>query len=290
MKTWTGRLLTLAFAVAAPLAASAGSAQWRLAAEAPVTHKATLAAFVDERNGITAGYAGAMYVTHDGGKSWTSGTNSSACRFGLEFLPGGTAWTAGNMGHVRASRDGGVHWTVAASFGRSEPRHARHFSFVDAKRGLIASQEELGITDDAGESWTKLTVPPKAGMIAAVSLSDEGGAGRIRLLDENGDLWVSSDRGASWAQATSPLEKPVFESLTAPRAAMRFTPSGEGVLAAVLDEGEPKGHVYRTRDGGKTWQEEAVPGGLKPSVLTLSGDAKLITSFDQYTIRLYRAD
>lgn len=91
--------------------------------------------------------------------------------FGLEALPGGGAWTAGNMGHVRVSRDGGDHWTVAASFGRSEPRHARHLSFLDGRRGLIASQEELAITDDGG----------------------------------------------------SPLKVPVFESLTAPRAAMRFT-------------------------------------------------------------------
>ena len=283
------RLVALSLSLAAPLPAAAAPAQWRLAGEAQITHKATLAAFVDEKNGITAGYAGAMYVTHDGGKTWTPGVNSSACRFGLEALPDGAAWTAGNLGNVRASTDGGAHWTVAASFGRSEPRHARHLSFLDAKRGLIASQEELGLTADGGESWTKLAVPAKAGMIAAVSLSEEGGGLRIRLLDENGDLWVSADRGASWAQAPSPLGSPVFESLTAPRAAMRFTAAGEGVLAAILDEGGLKGHVYRTRDGGKTWQEEATPG-LQPSVLTLSSDARLLTSFDQYTVRLYRAN
>ena len=114
-------------------------------------------------------------------------------------------------------------------------------------------------------------------------------ASRIRLLDENGDLWVSANRGASWTQAQSPLKVPVFESLTAPRAAMRFTAAGDGVLAVIADEGGPKGHVYRTRDGGKTWAEEVVPG-LPASVLTVSTDAKLLTSFDQYTIRLYRAD
>ncbi len=282
------RALAVALALGAPLAAAAAP-QWRLVGEAPITHKATLAAFVDDRNGITAGYAGAMYVTHDGGKTWMPGANSSACRFGLEALPGGAAWTAGNLGHVRVSKDGGAHWTAAASFGRSEPRHARHFSFVDDRRGLIASQEELGLTEDGGESWASVAVPPKAGMLAAVSLSEEGGQLRIRLLDENGDLWTSSDRGASWAKAPSPLRSPVFESLTAPRAALRFASSGEGVLAVILDEAGPMGHVYRTRDGGKTWAEEAAPG-LKPSVLTLSSDGKLLTSFDQYTVRLYRAE
>lgn len=289
MNAQTIRLAALSFALGAPLAARGSPAQWRLVGEAPVSHRATVAAFGDEKNGVTAGYAGAMYVTRDGGKTWTPGTNSSACRFGLEVLPDGSAWTAGNLGHVRVSRDGGAHWAVAASWGRSEPRQARHFSFVDARRGLIASQEELAITADGGESWTNLAVPARAGMIAAVSLSEEAGALRIRLLDENGDLWASADRGASWMQAASPLKVPVFESMTAPRAAMRFTPAGEGVLAAIADEGGPRGHVYRTRDGGKSWQEEAAPG-FPVSVLTISSDARLLTTFDQYTIRLYRAD
>ncbi len=281
------RLVTLSVLLSIPLAGRA--AGWRLAGEIPVTHRATLAAVVDDRNGITAGYAGAMFVTHDGGKTWTPGVNSSACRFGLEALPGGAAWTAGNLGHVRVSKDGGEHWTAAATWGRSEPRQARHFSFVDANRGLIGSQEELAYTADAGESWTNLTVPAKAGMIAAVSLSEEAGALRIRLLDENGDLWASDDRGATWKAAPRPFQGPVFESMTAPRAAMRFTAGGEGVLAAMLDQGGPKAHVYRTRDGGKSWQEEAI-AGLPPSVVTLSSDGKLLTAFDQYTIRLYRAE
>lgn len=287
MKTSTVRLLALSLALGVPLASRATG--WRLAGEAPVTHKATVAAFVDEKNGVTAGYAGAMYVTHDGGKTWTPGMNSSACRFGLEVLPGGAGWTAGNQGNVRVSKDGGEHWSVGASWGRNEPRQARHLSFVDAKRGLIASQEELAITADGAESWTNLAIPPKAGMIAAVSLSEEAGGLRVRLLDEDGSLWLSDDRGATWKQAPSPVKGPVFESMTAPRATMRFTPAGEGVLAAILDEGGPNAHVYRTRDGGKSWQEEAV-GGLPPSVLTLSSDGKLLTAFDQYTIRLYRAE
>ena len=160
---------------------------------------------------------------------------------------------------------------------------------MDGKRGLIGSPEELAFTADGGESWTGLPVPAKVGMIAAVSLSEEAGALRVRLLDENGDLWTSDDRGATWAQLQRPFKAPVFESMTAPRAAMRFTPGGEGVVAVILDEGSPKGHVYRTRDAGKTWQEEPL-AGFPVSVVTLSSDGKLLTTFDQYTIRLYRAE
>jgi photosystem II stability/assembly factor-like uncharacterized protein len=284
----SSRLLLLSLAVL-PMLARAAPGQWKLAGEAPISHKASVAAFVDEQNGITGGYAGAMYLTRDGGKTWTPGVNSSACRFGLELLPGGMAWSAGNQGNVRASRDGGAHWQVAASFGRSEPRHARHLSFVDAQRGLIAAPEELGLTADGGESWKSVAVPPRGGMIAAAALSEEGGGLRIRVLDENGDLWLSADGGASWSQATSPVRTAVFESIAGPYAALRFA-GAEGALAAVQDEGNGvvRAHLYRTHDGGKTWGEDAVPGGLKGSVLTLSSDAKLLTTFDSTTLRLYR--
>jgi photosystem II stability/assembly factor-like uncharacterized protein len=287
MNTHAVRLIALSLALAAPFSSRAAS--WRVAREIKVEHSATLAAFIDDQNGITAGYAGQVFVTHDGGKTWSKAVNSSACRFGLEVLPGGAAWTAGNYGHVRVSKDGGEHWSPAASWGRNEPRQARHLSFVDAKRGLIGSQEEVAITADGGETWTNLAIPEKAGMIAAVSLSEEGGSLRIRLLDENGALWSSGDRGTTWTQAQSPVKGPVFESMTAPRAAMRFTPAGEGVLVAMVGETEPRGHVYRTGDGGKTWQEEA-SAELPASVVTISSDGKLLTAFDQYTIRLYRPE
>jgi photosystem II stability/assembly factor-like uncharacterized protein len=280
MTTRTLRLVALAAVLTGPLAARA--TQWRLVGEIPIKHTATVVAFQDDQNGITAGYAGTVFFTHDGGKSWTRAVNSSACRYGVEALPG-VAWTAGNYGHVRVSKDGGEHWSAAASW-----RKAQFLSFLDATRGLIASGDELAITADAGQSWTDLLPPAKAGPIAAVSLSEEAGVQRIRLLDENGALWLSDDRGASWAPAQSPLRSPVFQGV-GPHAAMRFTSTGEGVLAFMPDEIGSAGRIYRTRDGGRTWQEE-VTAGVPLSLVTLAADAKLLTSFDQHTIRLYRAE
>jgi photosystem II stability/assembly factor-like uncharacterized protein len=285
MTTRLSGLLLLALATFVPHAAAAAPA-WKLVSEAPITHKASVAAFLDEKNGITGGYAGAMYVTQDGGKTWSPGTNSSACRFGLEARPG-AAFTAGNHGHVRASKDGGAHWTSAASFGRQLPGHARFLSFVDAKRGVVASPSDLGLTADGGESWTKFDPPPEASAIAAVSLAEEGGALRLRVLDETGDLWLSLDGAKTWAQAPSPLRDPVMASMTTPWAALRFN-GPEGVLAAFLDEGLPKGHVYRTRDGGKTWAEDPVDK-LAIGSPNLSWDAKVLVTFDAQTLHVYHA-
>jgi photosystem II stability/assembly factor-like uncharacterized protein len=288
MTTSLPGVLALALTLAGPLAARAAPPRWTLLAESTVTHKASVAAFVDEKNGMTAGYAGTMYFTHDGGKSWSPAMNASACRFGLEARPG-AAFTVGNAGNVRASADGGEHWTVLAQFGRSEPGHARFLSFVDAKRGLVASPEDLGLTADGGNTWTRVAAPPRAGMVAAVSLSEEGGALLLRVLDENGALWLSGDAGKTWAQAASPLTSPVFESMTTPWAAMRFT-GAEGVLAAFVDEKSgPRGRVFRTRDGGKTWAEEQVQE-LKTGTPTFSYDGKLLVTFDTTTVHVYRVN
>ncbi len=282
----TSLAAALAIAAGAPRAAAAAPA-WRLAAEAPIAHKASVAAFVTTTQGYTAGYAGATYVTRDGGTTWTPAVNSSACRFGLEALPG-AAWSAGNGGDVRGSRDGGGRWTALGRFGRQEPGHARYLSFLDARRGLIASPTELGLTADGGETWTKLSPPADAGPIAAVSVAEEGGALRLRLLDEDGALWRSDDGGTAWTRAPSPLKKPVMESVATPWAALRFT-GAEGVLVAFEDDGGPKGHVYRSRDGGKTWTEDAAEG-LAVGTPNLSWDAKVLATFDGRKVRVYRVE
>ena len=280
-------LFAASLALAAPRGAAAAVPTWRLVAEAPVAHRASVAAFVDEQHGMTAGYAGATYFTRDGGQTWTPGANASACRFGLEARPG-VAWSAGNQGHVRASTDGGARWAALASFGRTEPGHARFLSFVDARRGLIATAYDLAITTDGGETWTKLAPPQEDVPIAAVSLAEEAGALRLRVLDEDGALWRSTDGGASWAKAASPLRKPVMESLTTPWAALRFN-GPEGVLAAFVDDGGPKGGVYRTRDGGKTWTEDAIEQ-LAVGTPNLSWDGRVLVTFDGRAVRVYRAE
>ena len=76
----------------------------------PLPHKATAIGFLNENFGITAGYAGEVHYTVDGGISWPLAANSSMCRFGLDILDDKVAWTIGNGGNVRLSKDGGRTW------------------------------------------------------------------------------------------------------------------------------------------------------------------------------------
>jgi photosystem II stability/assembly factor-like uncharacterized protein len=288
------RLAALLFALA-PLAPHAAAPGWTLVAELEPKHRVTVAAFLDERRGVTAGcdtglYVGAVFTTGDAGAAWTPAqvADPSSCRFGLELLPSGAAWSSGNGGDIRASVDGGQRWTRVADFGGTMPSQPRLLSFADGQRGAVATPGALGLTADGGKTWTRPALPKGAGRVAGLAVTAEGGAAVVRVLDDEGKLWLTRDAGATWTAAPSPLQDPVFDSSTGPQAALRVRPDGEGTLVVNLDsDGMPAARAWRTRDAGKTWTEEAIPG-LRPSVVTLSAGADLLTSFDMHVIRLYR--
>lgn len=292
----TARAAALGLALLAPPVARGGDAGWTLVSEVEVQHPTTVAAFFDERRGITGGcetpsYSGAVFTTSDAGKTWARGqvADASSCRFGLEALAPAGAWSCGNGGDVRASTDGGRTWTRLADFGGTMPSQPRLLSFADARRGAIATPRELGVTSDGGSSWARPALPAGAGRVVGISLTGEGAGTVLRLVGEEGRMWSSGNAGAAWTPAASPLQAEVYDSPSGPQVALRFLPGGEGVLAAIVDQdGVPAGHVYRTRDGGKTWAEEQLPGGLKPSVITLSSDGTILASFDSHVLRLYR--
>ncbi len=274
-----------AFVSLAPPSARAAPARWTLATEATFSHMATIAAFRDEQNGITGGMGGVMFFTHDGGKTWTQGQNESNCRWNLDMRPG-SAFSVGNRGNVRFSADDGATWTPGAQLVA-----AQAVSFLDARRGAAADPYSLGLTADGGQCWTKLDRPAQAADIFAVSLSERDGAEELRVLDAQGAIWLSADGGKKWTQAATPVKGSIVSSADAPRAAMRFQ-GAEGIVAVILDEkGGERGHVFRTRDGGRTWSEEEV-AGLVPGALNLSWDGRLLVVLQtvERKVRVYRAE
>lgn len=272
------RVVALALALA-PRATLAEPATWRLTREMAVGEGAMAVALLGGQ-GVAVGCPAPMHRTLDGGRNWSPSFQRERCGYGVEMAPG-LAVNAGNQGLVLRSTDGGVHWSQAGTLGQDlVPHHPRHLSFLDADRGLLASDLVLGLTLDGARTFRRLTPPPSQASFAAVSLGAQGGALVLRALDEAGALWRSDDEGRTWTAAPSPLRGRVVESVRGPVAALRFR-GAEGVLVAVLDDGDRgTGHVYRTRDGGATWVEERIEPGFGTAVVTLGFDGTTLVVLD----------
>ncbi|HYD41135.1 MAG TPA: hypothetical protein VEB43_09925 [Anaeromyxobacter sp.] len=292
--TVSGRLAPLVFSLALalpPLVTAAAPARWKLAREVPVPQGTVVVAFLDDQRTFSTGCPAPMHRSVDGGKSFSPGYARDLCRYGLEAVPG-LVVNVGGGGDVRLSPDVGVHYERGGTFGDAFPHHPRHVSFVDAKRGLVATDEEVGLTTDGGRTWQRLLPPEEAAPVAAVSLAEQRGQLVLRLLDVNGDLWRSGDGGRTWSGVATPLPKGVLPSTKGPTAALRFM-GAEGILAATLNEGGGlEGHVYRTTDGGKTWKEEGLSAPFQGAVVTLSVDGRILSAVDGAgtAVKVYRAE
>ena len=232
--------------------------RWRLTGEVPVTHGHG-GRLRGRRHGITAGYAGAMFVTQDSRKTWSPGTNF----LGLPLRPGGAAG--------RRRLDGREHRPRARLQGRRRP----------LDRGRLLRPERAAAC-----------APPVVPRREARADRLAGGAGhhrrRRRELDQGSRPGQGRDdrgrlalRGGSRQPPPAPStrrrplgQQPIVRQLGAgaepaeashlrvpdgARPAMRFTATSDGVLAVIADEAARR--VTSTdRDGGTTWAEEVVPG------------------------------
>ena len=229
---------------------------WKTIVKTNPSQKVTIAGFIDENFGITAGYGGTIGYTNDGGKKWNIGNNSSWCRFGLEILNKNKAWTSGNKGHNRITIDGGKNWEALTDFGNMEPNQCRYISFCNDTAGWLGSPDVLVKTSDGGKTWEKIDLPQGIDKILAINLSNfETGY----LLDINGIIYKTKDSGKTWGKISLNIDKNnyYFYPSKASSIIMKFM-GNHGVI--ILRQIKPKKQfiALHTNDGGKSWQDETI--------------------------------
>jgi photosystem II stability/assembly factor-like uncharacterized protein len=143
--------------------------------------------FADSEHGWAVGWLGTILRTADGGKNWVK-AQTPATLWSLDsvsFRNTKEGWVVGFGGQLLRSVDGGITWKEQTSPVRE---WLKSVACDGAGRWWVASDNEVLVSDDAGESWTRIPVErtvfvhqvlPARGSVWAV--------GQFGVLKQTGD-------------------------------------------------------------------------------------------------------
>ena len=170
---------------------------------------------------VAVGERGHILVSADAGRSWRqSPVPTRVTLTSVFFIDDRQGWAAGHDTTILRTRDGGATWqTVYADPERDAP--ILDLWFKNARQGLaVGAYGLILVTSDGGDSWQDQKLTVTGAYAAQTNT----------LLDEAGTPGLDLH----------------FNQLQA-------APAGQLYLAG---EG---GHLYRSDDGGKQWEQSPIP-------------------------------
>ena len=201
--------------------------------------------------------------TTDGGLHWTAGNISNFPDYNLVGIAplsatlcyGSIANFETGTSKVVKTTDGGITWTEQLSFDFGESfGFFADIYFFNANEGLVYGDQSDGYmtiftTQDGGNHWARV---PQANLPAALPgeasyiLSTEGVGNTFWTVSTVGRIWKTTDKGLHWNAYATDETYIEFSNLK-----MRDELHG---LWGV------HGELYRTSDGGITWEDVEYSG------------------------------
>ena len=144
----------------------------------------------------------------------------------------------------------------------------RSAQLIEGSTGLVIDNNALSLTTDGGHTWTGITPPgvPARTIRGVYFLNARDGWAVSSQLDDPSQLQISdtTNGGTSWQ--TSPLGSAngLFGDSQFIPAYIDFVNSMHGWVVALIASGSgvlPRGDLFRTTDGGATWQQSQMPLG-----------------------------
>ncbi len=211
-------------------------------------------------------------ATSRGGWTWQPRPTGVDARLrGLSAVNGSVAWVSGSGGTVLRTVDGGRSWQSVAPPDSSELEF-RDIEAFDARRAVLLAigpgeASRIYVTADGGAHWTlSFRNPDEQAFYDCISFFDRRRGlalsdpvnGRFRVLG-------TRDGGRSWRpvpEAGMPAALP---------GEFAFAASGTCLVTAgarhawFATGGGAQARVFRSRDGGRSWQAAATPVRSGPS-------------------------
>lgn len=209
-----------------------------------------------------------FFGCNGGLKEITTSTKTDE-RIHVAALAGTSAgFAVGYGGTVQYSDDGGKTWIAGKN--RSMCQFSLHV-LNDKTCFAAGNSSNVIMTDNGGKSWTRLSnIPTGRAKGISFTTKDEG------WVWTKSALYSTRNNGKSWQTVNLPADIKMIES-----AFLQST--GNGFLCG-LD-----GHVYRTRDGGRTWErtvryfdaeddtfKAVLAGGVQGTAIRFSGDEGIV--------------
>ncbi len=206
----------------------------------------------------------AAYVTSDGGANWKMihGSQlhaSTVCRPAFHPTDPLTIFAADGGNGLKVTHDGGLNWNKIGNL----PPNLRGEIAIDPDNPrllLAGAGTAVYRSRDAGATWTVCAGPE--GDPLAFHFDRNSPAGRRACFAATSKgIWRSPDGGETWAPRTSGLparEILSFSGGSDPRERVTLLYC---TVPSTLEGGRLTGGIYRSSDGGATWQS-AMGSGL----------------------------
>lgn len=169
-------------------------------------------------------------------------------------------WVAATSAGLFISDDDGKNWTGGPLLGRLDIASLR------SAGGLLlaATSSEVFASMDQGASWQTLKLPATLTTFSDVTVTSDMGI----LVVSHAGVFRSSDFGASWEQAKG----------LSPGQLTLISPGDSG--KTLLGTNSSTGVIFQSRDGGRTWRQDADTGYRLRRVEAVNGHLVGTTFFD----------
>ena len=233
-------LLALLVCLAALLIATPARAGWvEYDAGTPFTLNAVC--FTDASSGWAVGYNGGIFVTADGGKTWSPQTSGTTSPLNDVTFRSGIGWAFGGefaATWILTTTNGGGTWTPQA---HNPPAVFTSGDFTDSQHGWAVTTAGWAYrTSDGGTHWTGAATPAEDDW-ASLNDIDMIDATHGCIVGDYGYVLTTDDAGASWDVAASGVTTNLYDADFA-----------SGVGWAVGEAGT----ILKTTDGGLHWSPQ----------------------------------
>lgn len=178
-----------------------------------------------------AGYFGAIYRTTDGGKNWRklNGLTDQSI-YDISFTDEKNGWAVGRRGFVIHTTDGGDHWELQ-TISRKPPQHLFAIKAISPTTAwAVGDWGGRYFTSDAGKTWQDRSF--------------------VLTKDHPAFKYLSDDELEAFERGDKIYDDVFLNDVY-------FSDDRHGWMAGEY------GHIYRTEDGGETWERGQIAGTVK---------------------------